>query len=95
MPSKNLYGKEKNDDYLTYAFRVNKYNLTQDAKATLIDAHPVFRQVYNATIFFIKQRDDERFEAKKNVRELPRSYEKQELRELVYARRRESHQLRV
>jgi hypothetical protein len=33
VPQKNLYGKVKNDDYLTYAFRVNKYNLTKVAKA--------------------------------------------------------------
>ena len=39
MPSKNLYGKEKNFDYLTYAFKVNKYNLTQDAKAALMMRH--------------------------------------------------------
>jgi len=88
VPSKNLYGKVKNDDHLTYAFRVNKYNLTKVAKETLIDAHHVFRQVYNATIFFIKQRDEERFEAKKDERVPPPSYEKQELRELVYGTRK-------
>ena len=69
MPQKNLYGKERNCDYLTYAFKVNKHNLTKDAKAALKLAHHVFRQVYNATIFFIKQRGEERFEAQKNERE--------------------------
>ncbi|CAL6332696.1 unnamed protein product [Bathycoccus prasinos] len=84
VPSKNLYGKERNFDYLTYAFKVNKYNLAQDAKAALILAHHVFRQVYNATICFFKLRGEERFKAKERNQEPPPYYEKQELRELVY-----------
>ena len=56
-PEKNLYGKEITSDYKTFALKINKFNLTQEAKAVLIRAHHVFRQVYNATIFFIKQRN--------------------------------------
>lgn len=55
----------------------------------MILAHHVFRQVYNATIFFIKQRDEERYEAKENEREPPPSYEQTELRKLVYGLRTE------
>ena len=57
VPKKNLYGKEITSDYKTFALKINKFNLTQEAKAVLIRAHHVFRQVYNATIFFIKQRN--------------------------------------
>jgi len=80
VPKKNLYGKEITSDYRTFASKVNKFNLTPEAKAALILAHHVFRQVYNATIFFIKQRDKERYEAMENEREPPPSYEKKELR---------------
>ena len=81
---KNLYGKERNFDYKTFVHKVNKFNLTREAKAALHFAHYVFRQVYNATIFFIKQREEKRYQAKKNGREPPPSYEKTELRKLVY-----------
>jgi len=84
VPTKNLYGKEKNFDYRTFASKVNEFNLTRKAKAEWHLAHHVFRQVYNATIFFINQRGEERYQAKENERVPPPSYEKKELRHLVY-----------
>ena len=89
VPEKNLYGKEITSDYKTFAHKVNKFNLTREAKAALILAHHVFRQVYNATIFFIKQRDQERYEATENEREPPPSYQTTELRNLVFGSRTE------
>jgi len=68
VPQKNLYGKEKNFDYRTFASKVNKFNLTQEAKAAWHLAHRVSRQVYNAAIFFIKQRGKEISQAKENKR---------------------------
>jgi hypothetical protein len=79
-----LYGKEKNFDYRTFATKVNKFNLTREAKAAWHLAHRVSRQVYNAAIFFLKERDKERYQAKKNERVPPPLYKKTELRHLVY-----------
>ena len=87
VPQKNLYGKEISCDYKTFTHKVNKFNLTRKAKAAWHLAHHVHRQVYNAAIFFIKQREEERYEAKKNEREPPPSYEKTELRKLMYGLR--------
>ena len=61
VPKKDIYGKEKKDvDYLTFSFRISGQNLSKQKKAALQSARHACRQIYNAAIFLIKGREDER-----------------------------------
>ena len=84
VPKKNMYGKEKKFDHLTFSLRISGQNLSGRKKAALQSARHTCRQIYNAAIFLIKKRSAERLAAQKEDKEAPQQYTAKELRHKVY-----------